>query len=137
MTNMNKVEGQREKRSWKNENLFNSIKNALVGIRHILQSHYNARLIFLSAILAVALGFYFGISNLEMFVLGVAIMIVFIAEVINTLVEDLSNLITEEFHPRIKIIKDVAAGVVLVAVFFSAILGYCVFIRRVLALWKK
>lgn len=128
---------QEEKKSWKNENLFSSIKHALFGIGHILNHHYNARLIFLSAILTVALGFYFGISNLEMFVLGVAIMIVFIAEVINTIVEDLSNLITEDFHPKVKIIKDAAAGVVLVAVFFSVALGYCVFVKRVLALWKK
>ena len=133
---MDKTEEQ-EKKSWKNENLFSSIKNALFGIRHILKSHYNARLIFLSAILGVVLGFYFGVSNLEMFVLGVAIMIVFISEVINTIVEDLSNLITQEFHPRVKIIKDVAAGVVLVALFFSLVLGYCVFIRRVLILWKQ
>jgi diacylglycerol kinase len=69
--------------------------------------------------------------------LGVAIMIVFIAEVINTIVEDLSNLITEEFHPKVKLIKDAAAGVVLVAVFFSMALGCCVFIKRVMVLWKK
>lgn len=126
-----------EKKSWKNENLFSSIKHALFGISHILNHHYNARLIFLSAILTVALGLYFGISNLEMFVLGVAIMIVFIAEVINTIVEDLSNLITEEFHPKVKLIKDAAAGVVLVAVLFSAVLGYCVFIKQVMLLWKR
>lgn len=127
---------QEKKNSWKNEDLLSSIKNALTGIRHILNDHYNARLIFLSAILAVVLGFYFGISNVEMFVLGVAIMVVFIAEVINTIVEDLSNLITQEFHPQIRIIKDAAAGVVLVAVLFSIILGYCVFMKRIIVLWK-
>jgi len=67
------------------------------------------------------------LSKLEIFVLSVAIMVVFLAEVINTLIEDLSNLITEEFHPKIKLIKDVAAGVVLVAVLFAGILGFFVF----------
>lgn len=128
---------QQEGNRWKNEDLFSSFKNALYGLGHILNHHYNARLIFLFAILAVVFGFYLGISNLELFVLSVAIMVVFIAEVINTIVEDLSNLITEEFNPKIKIIKDVAAGVVLVAVLFSVALGYCVFMKRIFALWKN
>ncbi len=114
-----------------------SIGNALRGIAHILNHHYNARLIFLSSIFAVLLGFYLQVSNLEMFVLGVAAMVLFIAEVINTIIEDVVNLITREFHPQIKIIKDVAAGVVLVAVFFSIILCYCVFLKRIMAVWKN
>ena len=125
-----------EKNNWGNQGLFYSVKNALRGVSHILNHHYNARLIFLFAIFAVVFGIYLGISKLEMFVLGVAIMLVFIAEVINTIVEDITDLITLEFHPRVKIIKDVAAGVVLVAVFFSLILGYGIFIKRLITLWR-
>lgn len=127
----------KDKASWANDSLFQSIRNAFSGVYHILTHHRNARLIFISAIFAMALGFYLEISKLEIFVLSVAIVIVFIAEVINTLIEDLSNLITEEFHPKVKIIKDVAAGVVLVAVFFAGILGFFVFLNRILGLWKK
>src|SRR3989338_5020808 len=119
---------ENKQESWENENLWESVKDAFCGVRHILTHHRNARIIFLSAIFNVGVGLYLKISNLELFVLGVAIMVVFIAEVINTIVEDLSNLITQEFNPQVKIIKDVAAGVVLVAVFFSVILGYCVFL---------
>ena len=126
---------QAGRNSWENKGLFCSVRNACRGVAHILNHHYNARLIFLFAIFAVAFGFYLGISSLEMFVLSVAIMIVFIAEVINTMVEDITDLITLEFHPGVKIIKDVAAGVVLVSVFFSLILGYCIFAKRIFALW--
>ena len=125
-----------KKDGWRKASLIYSIKNALSGILHIFSHHYNARLIFLSEIFAILLGFYLEISKLEIFVLGVAMMIVFFAEVINTIVEDITNLITLEFHPRIKIIKDVAAGVVLVAIFFSVIMGYFIFMNRILALWK-
>lgn len=126
-----------EKTPWANTSLLSSIQNALRGVYHILTHHRNARLIFLSAIFAMVLGFYLEISKLEIFVLSVAIMIVFIAEVINTLIEDLSNLITEEFHPKVKIIKDVAAGVVLVAIFFAGLLGFFVFLNRIVGLWTK
>ena len=128
---------KKEIRAWSSDTLLESIQNALRGIYHILTNHRNARLIFLSAIFAMVCGFYLGISKLEIFVLSVAIMVVFLAEVINTLIEDLSNLITEEFHPKIKLIKDVAAGVVLVAVLFAGILGFFVFLNRVILLWQQ
>jgi len=123
--------------SWKNQNLLSSLRHAFNGIRHILSHHYNARLIFLFFIFAILLGFYLQISNLELFVLGVAMIVVFIAEVINTIIEDTVNLITREFHPQVKIIKDVAAGVVLVAIAFSLVLGYCVFMKRIIMVWKN
>lgn len=125
------------KDNWKNPNLLSSLRHAFNGIRHILNHHYNARLIFLFFIFAILLGFYLRISNLELFVLGVAMIVVFIAEVINTIIEDMTNLITREFHPQVKIIKDVAAGVVLVAILFSLVLGYCVFMKRIIIVWKN
>lgn len=108
-----------------------SFLNAFRGIAHIVNHHYNARLIFLFAILAVILGFFLKVTNVEMFVLGVTIMLVFITEVINTLIEDTIDLFSEEFHPKIKIIKDVAAGVVLAAVGFSLVVGYFIFGTRI------
>lgn len=125
------------KDNWRKQGLVTSIKNALRGIGHILNHHYNARLIFLFSVFAVLLGFYLQVSNLEMFVLGVAIIVLFISEVINTIIEDMINLITQEYHLKIKIIKDVAAGVVLVAVFFFAILCYSVFVKRIMIVWRS
>lgn len=123
--------------NWRKQDLLASIKNALRGIGHILNHHYNARLIFLFSVFVVLLGFYLQVSNLEMFVLGVAVIVLFISEVINTIIEDMINLITQEYHLKIKIIKDVAAGVVLVAVFFFAILCYCVFVKRIMIVWRS
>ncbi len=115
--------------------LRSSFRNALKGVYYIINHHYNARLIFLLAVLAVSLGLYFRVSRLEMFVVGVTIMLVFITEVINTLIEEMTDLIANEFHPKIKIIKDVAAGVVLVAVLFSLGVGYFIFGKYILGLY--
>jgi len=124
------------KDEWRRCDLAFSFKNALNGVWHIINHHYNARIIFLFAFLAVALGFYLKVSKLEMFVLGVTIMLVFITEVINTLIEDIANLINEEFHPKIKLIKDISAGVVLAAVLFSLGVGYFIFAGRILNLCR-
>jgi len=65
---------------------------------------------------------------------GFTVMLVFITEVINTVIEDIADLINEEYHQKIKVIKDATAGVVLVSVFFSLFVGYFVFIERLLGL---
>lgn len=122
--------------TWQNDNFFFSFLNAIRGIIHIINHHYNARLIFLFAVLAVLAGFYLKISRLEMFVLGSTVMTVFITEVINTVIEDIADLINKDFHPKIKIVKDVAAGVVLVAALFSLCVGYFIFVERILGLRK-
>lgn len=55
-------------------------------------------------------------------------MTVLISELINTLSEEICNLISEEYNEKIKYIKDLAAGMVLVSAIFSAIIGLIIFI---------
>ncbi len=124
-----------EKNHWRRGGIFFSLKNALNGIVHIVNHHRNARIIFFFSLAVAFAGFYLKISRLEMFVLGFTIMLVFITEVINTVIEDIANLISEDFHYKIKIIKDVAAGVVLAAVLFSLCVGYFIFGERILG-WR-
>ena len=50
------------------------------------------------------------------------------AEIFNTAIEEIVDLITTGYHPKIRIIKDVAAGGVLVASFISLIIGYFIFL---------
>ena len=114
--------------------LFRSIVNAFLGLCFVLRYHYKARLIFILIIFVALFGLYLGISRLEMFILGVTIMMVFIVEIINTLVEQLANLITAEFNKKIKVIKDMAAGMVLLSLFFSLIVLYFIFVKYIIRL---
>ena len=105
---------------------------ALDGLVHILKSHHNARLIFFFAISAVILGVCLKVSIEEMLIVLLTIGMVFISEVFNTMVEDITNLITDkQFHPVVKVIKDMAAGAVLVASIISFIIGYFIFLKRI------
>ncbi len=53
--------------------------------------------------------------------------LVMVLEVVNTAIEAVVDLVTEEFHPLAKIAKDCAAGAVLIAAFSSVIIGLAVF----------
>ena len=53
-------------------------------------------------------------------------------ELINTAIENLCNIISKDFHPVIKIVKDTAAGAVLVSAIGSAIAGAVIFIPLII-----
>jgi len=72
------------------------------------------------------------VSGAEAAVLAIAIGLVWVAEIVNTTIEHLANFITRERHPEIKIIKDLAAGAVLIAAITAVIVGLFIFIPKIL-----
>ena len=54
-------------------------------------------------------------------------------ELVNTAVEAVVDLVTEERHPLAKIAKDTAAGAVLIAAIMAAIVGLIIFVPKGLA----
>ena len=77
--------------------------------------------------LAVILGFYFKISVPEWLSLVIVIGFVLILEVVNTAVETLVDLYTEEFNALAKASKDTAAGAVLLMAIVSVVVGVIIF----------
>jgi len=57
-------------------------------------------------------------------------------ELINTQVERTADLIDKEDNYRIKLIKDLAAGAVLLMVINSAVVAYFIFSPYIINLWK-
>ena len=51
---------------------------------------------------------------------------------INTAIENLCNVVQEEYHPIIKIVKDVAAAAVMWAAIISIIIGIIIFSPKIL-----
>ena len=68
-------------------------------------------------------------------ILGIMILLVISAEMINTAIEKMVDLITTEHRKEAKIAKDVAAGMVLVNSLGSVIVGLIIFIPHILALF--
>ena len=108
----------------------NSVNNAFTGIVHAFGSEKNMRTHVIVATLVVIAGVVTHCTRYEMIALALTITFVFFAELINTAVEPVVDLITEKYNEYAKIAKNVAAGAVLLAAVNSLIVGYLVFYRK-------
>lgn len=108
-----------------------SLNAAVEGFIHTLRTERNMRVHFLIAFFFILLGIYLNFGLLEMSVLCMTITIVLVAEMINTALELTVDLVKSEFHPMARIIKDIAAGSVLVASINACVIGYMLFSKRV------
>lgn len=81
--------------------------------------------------------FWLKVSLLELTVIIWTIFAVFAVEMINTSLEAITDLVKEEWHQKAKRAKDVASGMVLLAVTGSIIIGGLIFIPKILNLVFK
>jgi len=70
------------------------------------------------------------LSRLELVAVAISIAFVLMAELLNTAVEAVVDIITDEFDPRARVAKDVAAGAVLVASINALLVAYLVFFDK-------
>jgi diacylglycerol kinase len=108
--------------------LIKSFKHALSGLKHTLIFHQNLRVHVIVGFLTVLVGLILKISKIEWVVIVAAIFFVLIAEMINTALEEITNLVKEDHSERARIAKDVSAGMVLLAVIFAVVIGVVIFI---------
>ena len=125
----------------KNDNVSFSIKARLKsfvfawnGIIQFFKKEHNAQLHLASTLLVIALSLLLEVNSVETIFLVFSIGFVWVAEMVNTAIEKTIDLISVEKNPRIKFIKDVAAGAVLVASTVSLIIGAIIFIPKLFAL---
>ena len=104
---------------------------AFKGIYYLFLYHRNMRIIFMLGIAAFLMGIYFQLKGLELAVLCITITLVFMAEILNTSIEMMMNMLSTKYRIRIKLIKDIAAAVVLLTSLNSVAVGYIFFVRRI------
>lgn len=103
-----------------------SFKNALAGIRWAFTTQPNFAIHIFFSIFAILLGWLLGLNVVEWILLVFTIIWGLSAEMINTAIEAMTDLITTEWRREAKIAKDVGAGMMLLtacgALFVAAIL---------------
>lgn len=120
--------------SKKNRPLTERFNDAIQGIIFVVRQERNMRHHVVLSFLVILLATVLGVSRLELIALILTIGAVFFAELINTAVEELVNLITNDYHPLAAVIKNISAGAVLVAAATSVAVGYLIFIDYFLRL---
>jgi diacylglycerol kinase (ATP) len=87
-----------------------------------------------ATVVVIGLGFYFDITRTEWALVALAVGTVWTAELMNTAVEALTDLVSPEYHPLAGKAKDVAAGAVLLAALAALVVGALIFAPQVWAL---
>jgi diacylglycerol kinase len=111
---------------------FRSFSYALRGIGTVFKEEFNARVHLLAALVVVVLGFVLKVSSWEWIILILVMGGVFTMELINTSIEKLADLYSTELNPKIKKIKDLSAGAVLVASITALFMGFIIFLPKIL-----
>jgi Diacylglycerol kinase len=109
-----------------------SFSFAVEGILYTLKTQPNMRIHFGVGLITIAFGFVFQIESYEWLSLVIMIGFVFILEIINTAIETLVDLYTEEYHHLAKVAKDTAAGAVMVAAIMSVCVGLIIFLPKII-----
>lgn len=108
-----------------------SFKYAFNGLQNIVLKEHNFRIHLLAAASALLAGVFFNISNTEWLAIIIIITLVLSLEIINSVVEKLSDIISPKKNNKIKIIKNMSAGAVLLAALTSLIIAGIIFIPKI------
>ena len=112
-------------------NRLKSVKYAFLGMLRLIKTEASIQIQFVIAIIVTVAGFYYSISNTEWIMQCFAIGMVMSIEGLNTAVEEVANFIHPNHHPKIGIIKDVAAGAVFIASIAASIIGLIIYFPKI------
>ena len=118
------------KRKNKNSSLLESFNSAFNGFLYVLKNERNLKLHIIIGIIVILTGLFFKISLNDFLILLLLITLVISAEVFNTAIEMILDLIEENRSSQIKVIKDISASSVLVVSILSVVCGYLIFVKN-------
>lgn len=110
-------------------------KHPIAGLVVLLQKDKNFLLHLIVALFVLTISVLFNITRTEWLFIIIAISAVLFMEVINTSVEYVVDLITDEYHQLAKYAKDTASLAVLIASMMSLLIGMIIFIPYILKLF--
>jgi diacylglycerol kinase (ATP) len=109
----------------------NSFRFAIKGILYLFRSEPHAWIHLVFTILVFILTVRFGLTAREMAPLVIVIGLVWMAELFNTAIERIVDFISPSYHRQAGIIKDMAAGAVLIAALTAVVTGAIIFLPKI------
>jgi diacylglycerol kinase len=111
-----------------------SFHYACEGVYYAFTHNLNLQVHFVIALLVMLISLLLNIKGFEMGILGIMILLVIAAEMVNCALEEMVNLITTEHRKEAKQAKDVAAGMVLMVAIGSVIIAVLIFVPHIFSL---
>jgi len=99
---------------------------AIEGILHAAKTQKHLRYHYFSAATVLLLSYVLGVSRMEFLIIALSVIAVLLAEMFNTAIETLVDMVSPEQSEKARVAKDISAGAVLVTAFGVAIIGYII-----------
>lgn len=115
--------------------LLRSFSFAFNGLKLCISKEANFKIHTVCTFVVIALGVYFKITVPEWMILLLCIGFVLCMEMINTAIEQLSNVVQKDIHAGIKATKDISAAAVLMSAIVAAVTGAIIFIPKFILLF--
>ncbi len=110
---------------------------AIEGIIYAARTQKHMRKHFVSALAVLLAVLLLRVTSMEFTLLVISVCFVLFAELVNTAVEAIVDMVSPGFHPLAKTAKDVAAGAVLVAAIGAAVMGYLILFKYIFPIYKE
>ena len=105
----------------------NGFKYAVEGVVHVFRTQRHMRFHFLAMVLVLIVSLVLKLKREEVIVLLFTITLVLAAEMFNTAIEAVVDLVTQTYHPLAKFAKDIASGAVLITAINALAIGFLLF----------
>lgn len=111
---------------------FKSFTYSIDGLKYAYKYEQSMMIHVIATILVVAANIFFQVTGIEWLITIIAIGMVLSAELINTAIEAVVDLVTLEIHPLAKIAKDCGSAATFVLAMMAAVIGCVIYIPYIL-----
>lgn len=115
----------------KNKTFFTAMHHALDGVIRAFKTERNLRIDYIIGLFVLICSLFFDFTKTEFACLCLTIGFVIFAEMINSTVEYIVDLITDKYDDRAKAAKDIAAGGVLISSIVAVVVAFFLFADKI------
>ncbi len=112
--------------------VFRSFGYAFKGIATAIKTQLNVRVHLCFTFTTTVLGFVLGLSGTEWFCIMLCIALVLSAELMNSAIETLTDLVSPEYNVKAGQVKDIAAGAVMILAIFALGTGLIIIVPKLI-----
>lgn len=108
-----------------------SINFAVEGIIIAAKTQRHLRYHFYSAAIVLLVSYILGVNRIEFLIIAISVIAVLLAEMFNTAIEAIVDIVSPEHTEKAKVVKDIAAGAVFVTSLGVALVGYIILMPHI------
>lgn len=112
-------------------NFFKNTNYALNGLKHAIKNEKSFRIELVFVAIFSAISLFLNVSLVEHILLILVLLFVLFAEIVNSAIESVVDLVTSDFNELAKIAKDLGSAAVFVAIFLASFVWIMVILSQI------